>query len=69
MSAADRARKVVQDLTGMWWPDADEDGLSAAPQLTRNPRFTNNPEAVQKALDIYNGTYSSWRTASSPRSP
>ncbi|MCL3993152.1 WXG100-like domain-containing protein [Streptomyces lavenduligriseus] len=32
--------------------------LSAAPQLTRNPRFTNNPEAVQKALDIYNGTYS-----------
>jgi hypothetical protein len=32
--------------------------VSAAPQLTRNPRFTDNPEAVQKALDIYNGTYS-----------
>ncbi|MBL1083089.1 hypothetical protein JK359_14030 [Streptomyces actinomycinicus] len=32
--------------------------IGAAPQLTRNPRFTNNPEAVQKALDIYNGTYS-----------
>ncbi|MEU7422432.1 hypothetical protein [Streptomyces sp. NPDC040750] len=32
--------------------------ISAAPQLTRAPRFTNNPEAVQKALDIYNGTYS-----------
>jgi hypothetical protein len=31
--------------------------INAAPQLTRNPRFTNNPEAVQKALDIYNGTY------------
>ncbi|MFE7659256.1 WXG100 family type VII secretion target [Streptomyces celluloflavus] len=31
--------------------------LSAAPQLTRNPRFVNNPEAVQKALAIYNGTY------------
>ncbi|MDF3300448.1 hypothetical protein [Streptomyces tropicalis] len=31
--------------------------IDAAPQLTRNPRFTNNPEAVQKALDIYNGTY------------
>jgi hypothetical protein len=31
--------------------------LNAAPQLTRNPRFVNNPEAVQKALDIYNGTY------------
>ncbi|MET7932799.1 hypothetical protein [Streptomyces sp. NPDC005322] len=31
--------------------------ISAAPQLTRNPRFVNNPQAVQKALDIYNGTY------------
>ncbi|MBG0854221.1 hypothetical protein I2W78_20880 [Streptomyces spinoverrucosus] len=31
--------------------------LNAAPQLTRNPRFVNNPDAVQKALDVYNGTY------------
>ncbi|MFF8928215.1 hypothetical protein ACF1AO_13190 [Streptomyces longwoodensis] len=31
--------------------------ISAAPQLTRNPRFVNNPQAVQKALAIYNGTY------------
>ncbi|GHE00214.1 hypothetical protein [Streptomyces alanosinicus] len=31
--------------------------ISAAPQLTRDPRFTNNPGIVQKALDIYNGTY------------
>ncbi|MFG1805200.1 hypothetical protein [Streptomyces sp. NPDC049040] len=31
--------------------------LEAAPQLTRAPRFTNNPEAVQKALAIYEGTY------------
>ncbi|GHF19104.1 hypothetical protein [Streptomyces morookaense] len=31
--------------------------LDAAPQLTKNPRFVNNPEAVQKALDIYHGTY------------
>ncbi|MEV5984000.1 hypothetical protein AB0L85_03180 [Streptomyces sp. NPDC052051] len=31
--------------------------INAAPQLTRNPRFVNNPQAVQKALDIYNGTY------------
>ncbi|MCF3105747.1 hypothetical protein IPZ58_29780 [Streptomyces roseoverticillatus] len=31
--------------------------IGAQPQLTRNPRFVNNPEAVQKALDIYNGTY------------
>ncbi|MGW2233715.1 WXG100-like domain-containing protein [Streptomyces sp. NPDC001759] len=27
MSVADKARKAVQDLTGMWWPDADEGGL------------------------------------------
>ncbi|MEV5381654.1 hypothetical protein [Streptomyces sp. NPDC052721] len=33
--------------------------ISAAPQLTRAPRFVNNPQAVQKALDIYNGTYPS----------
>ncbi|MER5728954.1 hypothetical protein ABT084_11575 [Streptomyces sp. NPDC002138] len=31
--------------------------LSAAPQLTRAPRFTNNPGIVDKALAIYNGTY------------
>lgn len=31
--------------------------LSAAPQLTKNPRFTNNPGIVEKALAIYNGTY------------
>ncbi|RPF33803.1 hypothetical protein [Streptomyces sp. TLI_185] len=31
--------------------------ISAAPQVTRDPRFTNNPGIVQKALDIYNGTY------------
>ncbi|MBB4985191.1 hypothetical protein [Streptomyces nymphaeiformis] len=32
-------------------------GISAAPQLTRNPRFTNDPGTVEKALAIYNGTY------------
>ncbi|EME97745.1 hypothetical protein J7W19_10770 [Streptomyces mobaraensis NBRC 13819 = DSM 40847] len=31
--------------------------ISAAPQLTKNPRFVNNPQAVQKALAIYHGTY------------
>ncbi|MGW4439032.1 WXG100-like domain-containing protein [Streptomyces sp. NPDC004596] len=31
--------------------------IDAAPQLTRNPRFTKNPGVVQKALEIYNGTY------------
>ncbi|MGW6617759.1 hypothetical protein ACWGA0_30435 [Streptomyces erythrochromogenes] len=31
--------------------------ISAAPQLTRAPRFTNNPGLVEKALAIYNGTF------------
>ncbi|MFE3774500.1 WXG100 family type VII secretion target [Streptomyces sp. NPDC059122] len=31
--------------------------LEAAPQLTKAPRFVNNPESVQKALQIYNGEY------------
>ncbi|MEU6381049.1 PrsW family glutamic-type intramembrane protease [Streptomyces sp. NPDC046909] len=29
--------------------------LSAAPRLTRDPKFTENPEAIDKALKIYNG--------------
>ncbi|MFK4149820.1 hypothetical protein [Streptomyces sp. NPDC004065] len=39
MSAADKAKEIVQDLTGMWWPDADEGGLRDA--------------AMAKALDQY----------------
>ncbi|GAA0516552.1 hypothetical protein Ade02nite_25310 [Paractinoplanes deccanensis] len=31
--------------------------LSASPQLSRNPRFTENPDAVAKAKAIYDGTY------------
>lgn len=31
--------------------------LSTAPQLSRNPRFVDNPEAVAKAKAIYDGTY------------
>lgn len=31
--------------------------LSKAQQLTRNPRFINNPDAVAKAKSIYDGTY------------
>ncbi|MBL7262077.1 hypothetical protein [Paractinoplanes lichenicola] len=31
--------------------------LSAAPQLTRAPRFASNPDAVAKAKAIYDGTY------------
>jgi hypothetical protein len=30
MGAGDEARKVVQSLTGMWWPAADEGDLRAA---------------------------------------
>ncbi|MCD0483388.1 EndoU domain-containing protein [Streptacidiphilus sp. ASG 303] len=30
MSAADKAKEIVQDLTGMWWPAADEHGLREA---------------------------------------
>ncbi|MFI7401773.1 hypothetical protein ACIBW9_15095 [Streptomyces sp. NPDC049541] len=35
MSVADKARKAVQDLTGMWWPAADEDGLRDAAKTWR----------------------------------
>ncbi|MDY7090491.1 MAG: hypothetical protein SYR96_36055, partial [Actinomycetota bacterium] len=31
--------------------------LSVAPQLSRAPRFTSNPDAVAKAKAIYDGTY------------
>ncbi|MEU4151220.1 DUF6531 domain-containing protein [Streptomyces sp. NPDC026659] len=36
MSAADKAKEIVQDLTGMWWPDADEDGLRDAAKAWRD---------------------------------
>ncbi|MEU8703028.1 hypothetical protein AB0C61_36320 [Streptomyces sp. NPDC048680] len=29
--------------------------ISAAPQLARDPNFVRNPEAIEKALKIYNG--------------
>ncbi|MGW4222652.1 WXG100-like domain-containing protein [Streptomyces bauhiniae] len=35
MSLADKAREVVQDMTGIWWPDADEDGLRDAAKAWR----------------------------------
>ncbi|MEV7087341.1 polymorphic toxin-type HINT domain-containing protein [Streptomyces sp. NPDC093085] len=31
--------------------------VSASPQLNRNPRFTNHPERVSKAKEVYEGTY------------
>ncbi|MFF1739001.1 hypothetical protein [Streptomyces mirabilis] len=36
MSVADKARKIVQDMTGMWWPAADVGGLRDAAKAWRN---------------------------------
>ncbi|MFG2722857.1 hypothetical protein ACGFW5_31840 [Streptomyces sp. NPDC048416] len=36
---------------------AKGDLSAASPELTRAPRFTNNPGIIEKALAIYNGTY------------
>jgi hypothetical protein len=35
MGAADKAKEIVQDLTGMWWPDGDEDELREAARAWR----------------------------------
>lgn len=45
MSVADKARKVVQDMTGMWWPDADENGLREAARAWR--AFAEDVEDIQ----------------------
>ncbi|MFI8792951.1 hypothetical protein [Streptomyces sp. NPDC055105] len=44
MSVADKAKKIVQDVTGMWWPDADEDGLRDAAKAWRD--FADDLEDV-----------------------
>ncbi|MHB9862277.1 RNase A-like domain-containing protein [Streptomyces sp. YIM S03343] len=49
MSVADKARKVVQDLTGMWWPDADEDKLRQAAKAWRD--FADDVEDVTAAAN------------------
>lgn len=49
MSVADKARKVVQDLTGMWWPDADEDKLRDAAKAWRD--FADEVEDVTAAAN------------------
>ncbi|WBO65377.1 RNase A-like domain-containing protein [Streptomyces camelliae] len=36
MSVADKARKIVQEMTGMWWPAADEGGLRHAAKTWRD---------------------------------
>ncbi|WP_244317685.1 DUF6531 domain-containing protein [Streptomyces bauhiniae] len=49
MSAADKAREIIQDLTGMWWPDADEDGLRDAAKAWR--AFADDLEDVAAAAN------------------
>lgn len=49
MSVADKARKVVQDLTGMWWPAADEDGLRDAARVWRS--FADDVDDIQAAAN------------------
>ncbi|MFK4144338.1 RNase A-like domain-containing protein [Streptomyces sp. NPDC004065] len=49
MSVADKARKVVQDLTGMWWPAADVDGLRDAAKAWRD--FADDVDDVTSAAN------------------
>ncbi|MFB7998977.1 hypothetical protein ACFC4G_39920 [Streptomyces sp. NPDC056002] len=49
MSVADKAKKIVQDVTGMWWPDADEDGLRDAAKAWRD--FADDLEDVTAAAN------------------
>ncbi|MGW5049142.1 WXG100-like domain-containing protein [Streptomyces griseoluteus] len=49
MSAGDKAKEILQDLTGMWWPDADEDGLRAAAKAWRD--FADDVEDVMVAAN------------------
>ncbi|MBV2356441.1 hypothetical protein KUM39_19005 [Streptomyces sp. J2-1] len=49
MSAADKAKKIVQDMTGMWWPDADEGGLRDAAKAWRH--FADDLEDVTAAAN------------------
>ncbi|MEV5595687.1 hypothetical protein [Streptomyces sp. NPDC052496] len=47
MSAADKAKEVVQDLTGMYWPEGDEDELREAARAWRT--FADEVEDVTAA--------------------
>jgi hypothetical protein len=49
VSAADKAKKIVQDMTGMWWPDADEGGLRDAAKAWRD--FADDIEEVTAAAN------------------
>ncbi|MFI0262542.1 WXG100 family type VII secretion target [Streptomyces sp. NPDC017056] len=47
MSAADKAKEIVQDLTGMYWPEGDEDELREAARAWRT--FADEVEDVTAA--------------------
>uniref|UniRef100_A0AAU2VPG8 DNA/RNA non-specific endonuclease n=1 Tax=Streptomyces sp. NBC_00008 TaxID=2903610 RepID=A0AAU2VPG8_9ACTN len=49
MSAADKAKEIIQDITGMWWPDADEGGLRDAAKAWRD--FADDLEDVTVAAN------------------
>ncbi|MFI7339376.1 DNA/RNA non-specific endonuclease [Streptomyces sp. NPDC050085] len=49
MSAADKAKEIVKDMTGMWWPDADEGGLRDAAKVWRD--FADDLEKVTAAAN------------------
>ncbi|MEU0035797.1 RNase A-like domain-containing protein [Streptomyces sp. NPDC006333] len=49
MSVADEARKILQDVTGMWWPDADVGGLRDAAKAWRD--FADDVEDVTAAAN------------------
>ncbi|MFG2524426.1 DUF6531 domain-containing protein [Streptomyces sp. NPDC048527] len=49
MSAADKAKEIIQDVTGMWWPDADEGGLRDAAKAWRD--FADDLEKVTAAAN------------------
>ncbi|WP_405883913.1 hypothetical protein OG762_38485 [Streptomyces sp. NBC_01136] len=54
MSVADKARKIVQDVTGMWWPAADVGGLRDAAKAWRD--FADDVDNVTVAANKAAGT-------------
>jgi hypothetical protein len=49
VSVADEAKKIVMKLTGMWWPDADEDALRDAATAWRT--FADDVETLTAAAN------------------
>lgn len=47
MGASDKVKEIVQDLTGMWWPEGDEDEPSEAARAWRT--FADDVESTAMA--------------------